>query len=57
MMQVPSVDGYWMWNAWSNGDPCWSAGPPNTDSITQIKSIDIITGYTDEVVGPNICPL
>ncbi|KAJ2930252.1 hypothetical protein H1R20_g6821, partial [Candolleomyces eurysporus] len=54
---VPSVDGHWMWNAWSNGDPCWSAGPPSADSITQIKSIDIITEYTGEVVGPNVCPL
>ncbi|KAF8149496.1 concanavalin A-like lectin/glucanase [Crassisporium funariophilum] len=44
---VPTATGPWIWNAWSNGDPCWSNGPPRADSITQIRSIEIYKGYTD----------
>ncbi|KIM45489.1 glycoside hydrolase family 16 protein [Hebeloma cylindrosporum] len=47
---VPTNDGYWIWNAWSSGDPCWSNGPPVADSVTQIRSIEIFKGYS-EVVG------
>ncbi|KAF8149497.1 concanavalin A-like lectin/glucanase domain-containing protein [Crassisporium funariophilum] len=42
---VPTAVGPWIWNAWSNGDPCWSNGPPAADSITQIRSIEIYKGY------------
>jgi beta-glucanase (GH16 family) len=38
---VPSVPGPWIWNNWSNGDKGWSAGPPASDAIFKIKSIDM----------------
>ncbi|KAF8893411.1 concanavalin A-like lectin/glucanase [Infundibulicybe gibba] len=49
---VPTSDGYWIWNSWSNGDPNWSNGPPKADAITQIRSILIYKGWTPNVVGP-----
>ncbi|MCJ1243780.1 hypothetical protein MMC30_000977 [Trapelia coarctata] len=36
---VPSDPGSWLWNNWSNGDPKWSAGPPEADSILKIEKI------------------
>ncbi|KAF6763223.1 concanavalin A-like lectin/glucanase domain-containing protein [Ephemerocybe angulata] len=48
---VPTVSGSWIWNAWSNGDPCWSAGPPTQDSTTLIRSIEIYKDYTDTRTG------
>ncbi|PPQ71287.1 hypothetical protein CVT24_012341 [Panaeolus cyanescens] len=50
---IPTEFGRWIWNAWSSGDPCWSNGPPQADSITQIRSIDIFTGYSDSAAS---CP-
>ena len=38
---VPSQAGPWLWNNWSNGDNGWSAGPPATDAVFKIKSIDM----------------
>lgn len=52
---IPTVSGPWMWNAWSNGDPCWSAGPPTKESTTLIRSIEIIKDYSTTVTG-NVCP-
>lgn len=49
--QVPTNAGYWIWNAWSSGDPCWSSGPPLAESVTQIKSIEIFKGYTENVAN------
>ncbi|KAF8149494.1 concanavalin A-like lectin/glucanase [Crassisporium funariophilum] len=54
---VPTDAGPWMWNAWSNGDPCWSGPPPTADSFTQIQSIDIYIGYTETVSGDGICQI
>jgi len=51
---VPTQAGSWIWNTWSNGDPCWSNGPPTANSITQIKSIEIFKGWTSTVSG-TIC--
>ncbi|KAF5351663.1 hypothetical protein D9756_007715 [Leucocoprinus leucothites] len=51
---VPSQAGPWVWNTWSNGDPCWSNGPPTVDSITQIRSIEIFKGWTSMASG-NVC--
>lgn len=48
---VPSQAGPWVWNTWSNGDPCWSNGPPRADSVTQIRSIEIYKGWTSKVSG------
>ncbi|CAA7260642.1 unnamed protein product [Cyclocybe aegerita] len=53
---VPNVSGPWLWNVWSSGDVCWSAGPPTADSITQIRSIDIYKGYTQTVSG-TVCQI
>ncbi|KAK4702845.1 hypothetical protein P7C70_g3379, partial [Phenoliferia sp. Uapishka_3] len=39
---VPSTPGSWVWNNWSSGNAGWTAGPPQTDNVLQIKSI---TGY------------
>ncbi|GAA5906326.1 hypothetical protein JCM8208_003518 [Rhodotorula glutinis] len=38
---VPSVGASFLWNAWSNGDVNWSAGPPKQDSYTLIKEIHL----------------
>ncbi|PPQ82895.1 hypothetical protein CVT25_009682 [Psilocybe cyanescens] len=43
---TPTVEGHWIWNAWSSGDPNWSMGPPTADGTYQIRSIDLYTGYT-----------
>ncbi|TFK25238.1 concanavalin A-like lectin/glucanase [Coprinopsis marcescibilis] len=51
---VPEIAGPWMWNVWSNGDPCWSAGPPTADSITQIRSIEIFRDFISQPTG-NVC--
>ncbi|KAJ3510348.1 hypothetical protein NMY22_g16000 [Coprinellus aureogranulatus] len=51
---VPQITGSWLWNAWSNGDNGWSAGPPTSDSFTYIRSIEIIKDYTTTVSG-NVC--
>ncbi|RDB17495.1 Beta-glucanase [Hypsizygus marmoreus] len=51
---VPTQAGSWIWNSWSSGDPYWSAGPPVTDSITHIRSIDVYKGYTSVRSG-TIC--
>ncbi|KAF9010721.1 hypothetical protein BDQ17DRAFT_1387906 [Cyathus striatus] len=48
---VPTLAGNWIWNAWSNGDPCWSNGPPISDSVTHIRSIEMYKGYTSTVKG------
>ncbi|KAF8162836.1 concanavalin A-like lectin/glucanase domain-containing protein [Crassisporium funariophilum] len=48
---VPTSSGPWMWNVWSNGDPCWSGPAPTADSITQIQSIEIYKGYTSTVAS------
>ncbi|PPQ79071.1 hypothetical protein CVT24_012732 [Panaeolus cyanescens] len=52
---VPNAAAQWVWNFWSNGDPCWSAGPPTSDSITQIQSIEIYKGYTATVPASGVC--
>ncbi|GAA5877117.1 hypothetical protein JCM8547_008962 [Rhodosporidiobolus lusitaniae] len=38
---VPSSPAAFVLNAWSSGDPNWSAGPPAEDSYTLIKSIKL----------------
>ncbi|KAF8149504.1 concanavalin A-like lectin/glucanase domain-containing protein [Crassisporium funariophilum] len=49
---IPTAAGRWIWNAWSSGDPCWSNGPPQANSVTQIQSIEIFKGYQETVNGP-----
>jgi len=48
---VPTMATHLVVNAWSNGDPHWSNGPPSSDSITHIRSIDLYTKYTDSATG------
>jgi len=48
---VPTQAGQWLWNAWSNGHPCWSSGPPTADSITQIRSIEIFRDWISAPTG------
>ncbi|CAH0046691.1 unnamed protein product [Clonostachys solani] len=38
---VPNVPGYWLWNNWFNGNINWSAGPPASEAVLRIKSIDM----------------
>lgn len=38
---VPSVGGTWVFNNWADGDGDWSAGPPGSDAVFRIKSIDM----------------
>lgn len=42
---VPSSAGFWVWNNWSNGNS-WAAGPPTSDSVLQIQSIDAYLNRT-----------
>ncbi|KAF5328704.1 hypothetical protein D9619_011712 [Psilocybe cf. subviscida] len=42
---TPVVAAHLIWNVWSSGDPEWSNGPPTSDSVTQIRSIEYYTGY------------
>ncbi|KAJ7599607.1 concanavalin A-like lectin/glucanase domain-containing protein [Mycena floridula] len=37
---VPTGELSYIFNVWSSGNPFWSAGPPTTDSITHIQSIE-----------------
>ncbi|KAF8916765.1 concanavalin A-like lectin/glucanase [Mucidula mucida] len=48
---VPTAATHFIFNAWSSGDPYWSAGPPTADSISHIRSIDLYTGYTSTASG------
>ncbi|KAI9708175.1 MAG: hypothetical protein M1820_004129 [Bogoriella megaspora] len=43
---VPTEAGSWLWNNWSNGDKGWSAGPPQTDSVLKIRSIEMFYNRT-----------
>ncbi|KIW14086.1 hypothetical protein PV08_06867 [Exophiala spinifera] len=38
---VPSESGPWVWNNWANGNKGWSVGPPSSDNILLIKSIEM----------------
>ncbi|BGO98935.1 hypothetical protein NBRC10513v2_000037 [Rhodotorula toruloides] len=38
---VPQIGASFLWNAWSSGDPNWSAGPPKQDAYTLIKSVHL----------------
>ncbi|KAK1992178.1 concanavalin A-like lectin/glucanase [Colletotrichum falcatum] len=38
---VPSVPGAWVFNNWANGDPGWTAGPPDEDALFRIRKIDM----------------
>ncbi|GAA5974392.1 hypothetical protein JCM11641_005255 [Rhodosporidiobolus odoratus] len=38
---IPTVATQFLWNAWSSGDPNWTAGPPTQDSYTLIKSVHL----------------
>ncbi|BGO88424.1 hypothetical protein NBRC10512_006989 [Rhodotorula toruloides] len=38
---VPQIGASFIWNAWSSGDPNWSAGPPKQDAYTLIKSVHL----------------
>ncbi|GKT48030.1 beta-glucanase [Colletotrichum spaethianum] len=38
---VPNLPGPWVFNNWADGDKGWSAGPPATNAIFRIKSIDM----------------
>ncbi|KAF9046011.1 concanavalin A-like lectin/glucanase, partial [Hymenopellis radicata] len=48
---VPTAATNFIFNAWSSGDPYWSAGPPTADSISSIRSIELYTGYTSTASG------
>ncbi|GAA5974386.1 hypothetical protein JCM11641_005251 [Rhodosporidiobolus odoratus] len=38
---IPTVATQFLWNAWSSGDPNWTASPPTQDSYTLIKSVHL----------------
>ncbi|KAJ7599604.1 concanavalin A-like lectin/glucanase domain-containing protein [Mycena floridula] len=42
---IPTGSLSYIFNTWSSGDKFWSAGPPTTNSITHIKSIDLYQGF------------
>lgn len=42
---VPRTAGFWMWNSWTNAGP-WTLGPPATDAVLHIKSIDVYFNRT-----------
>ncbi|GAB7350627.1 hypothetical protein MBLNU459_g1190t1 [Dothideomycetes sp. NU459] len=48
---VPVTPGYWVWNNWSNGNT-WALGPPTSDSVLEIRSIDAYWNRTS--VSTNI---
>ncbi|KIY65450.1 glycoside hydrolase family 16 protein [Cylindrobasidium torrendii FP15055 ss-10] len=45
---VPNVPALFIFNAWSSGDPYWSAGPPTVDSVSQISKIVLYKGFVPE---------
>lgn len=45
-VNVPSTPGTWLWNAWANGDPTWSVGPPAQDSIMKVSKIEMYYNST-----------
>ncbi|THW31849.1 concanavalin A-like lectin/glucanase [Aureobasidium pullulans] len=45
---VPSQQGFWLWNSWSNGN-AWAQGPPATNSVLKIKSIDAYFNRTSVI--------
>ena len=53
-VKVPTEAVRWVWNAWSDGNPNWSGGPPTADSSTLIRSIEIYNGFISTPQG-SIC--
>ncbi|KIY67690.1 glycoside hydrolase family 16 protein [Cylindrobasidium torrendii FP15055 ss-10] len=43
---VPTEAAPFMFNAWSSGNKGWSAGPPTSDSVTQVRKIELYQGYS-----------
>ncbi|TIA77337.1 concanavalin A-like lectin/glucanase [Aureobasidium pullulans] len=56
---APSTPGSWIWNNWSNGN-AWAQGPPLSDSVLKIRSIDGYfnrTTVADNInLNPSSCP-
>ena len=44
---IPSASGALFLNHWSNGDPAWSAGPPDKDSVMTISYVKAYFNSTD----------
>ncbi|GIZ47509.1 hypothetical protein CKM354_001059800 [Cercospora kikuchii] len=47
-MNVPTTEGQWVWNAWTNGDPSFTVGPPENDAVFKIQKIVMIYNTTDD---------
>ncbi|KAL8963915.1 MAG: hypothetical protein Q9183_004850, partial [Haloplaca sp. 2 TL-2023] len=45
---VPSAPGYLMLSQWSNGDPTWSAGPPEEDAVMTVNYVKAYFNSSDE---------
>ncbi|KAM3417473.1 hypothetical protein BST61_g5717 [Cercospora zeina] len=45
---VPTMGGQWVWNAWSNGDPEFTVGPPKNDAVFKIQQIVMMYNTTDD---------
>lgn len=45
-VNVPSEPGTWLWNNWANGDPSWSVGPPQQDSVMKVSKIEMYYNST-----------
>lgn len=48
---VPTMPGSMVWNNWANGGS-WSGGPPERDSVLEIRSIEMYYNRTS-VIGVN----
>ncbi|WPB06215.1 uncharacterized protein RHO25_010872 [Cercospora beticola] len=47
-MNVPTTGGQWVWNAWTNGDPSFTVGPPVNDAVFKIQKIVMMYNTTDD---------
>ncbi|PPJ51098.1 hypothetical protein CBER1_07910 [Cercospora berteroae] len=47
-MNVPTTGGQWVWNAWTNGDPSFTVGPPANDAVFKIQKIVMMYNTTDD---------
>ena len=45
---VPSDPGYLMLSQWSNGDPTWSAGPPEEDAVMTVNYVKAYFNSSEE---------
>lgn len=46
--EVPSVGGHLILQHWSNGNPLWSGGPPETDAVLSVSYVKAYFNSSDE---------